>query len=92
LPAKEFIYLRCNINQLYGFAPIFMVFRQPPERQRTVRNFIFPVAIAYFVPALILSYNASRHNGAGVQLYHGACLHARYPCKTSRFQLVELPS
>jgi ABC-2 type transport system permease protein len=70
---KEFIYLRRNINQLYGFvAPIFMVFLFANRLSLSGRfgNFIFPVAIAYSVLGVsILSYNALGMDGTGVQLY-----------------------
>ena len=49
---KEFIYLRRNINQLYGFvAPVFMVFLFANRLSVSGRfgEFIFPVAIAYSV-------------------------------------------
>jgi ABC-2 type transport system permease protein len=70
---KEFIYVRRNINQLYGFvAPIFMVFLFANRLSLSGRfgNFIFPVAIAYSVLGVsILSYNALGMDGSGVQLY-----------------------
>jgi len=70
---KEFIYLRRNINQLYGFvAPVFMVFLFANRLSASGRfgNFIFPVAIAYSVLGVsILSYNALGMDGSGVQLY-----------------------
>jgi ABC-2 type transport system permease protein len=70
---KEFIYLRRNINQLYGFvAPIFMVFLFANRLSVGGRfgEFIFPVAIAYSVLGVsILSYNALGMDGSGVQLY-----------------------
>jgi ABC-2 type transport system permease protein len=70
---KEFIYLRRNINQLYGFvAPIFMVFLFANRLSSSGRfgEFIFPVAIAYSVLGVsILSYNALGMDGSGVQLY-----------------------
>jgi ABC-2 type transport system permease protein len=70
---KEFIYVRRNINQLYGFvAPIFMVFLFANRLSISGRfgNFIFPVAIAYSVLGVsILSYNALGMDGSGVQLY-----------------------
>jgi ABC-2 type transport system permease protein len=70
---KEFIYLRRNINQLYGFvAPVFMVFLFANRLSVSGRfgNFIFPVAIAYSVLGVsILSYNALGMDGSGVQLY-----------------------
>jgi ABC-2 type transport system permease protein len=70
---KEFIYLRRNINQLYGFvAPIFMVFLFANRLSVSGRfgNFLFPVAIAYSVLGVsILSYNALGMDGSGVQLY-----------------------
>jgi ABC-2 type transport system permease protein len=70
---KEFIYVRRNINQLYGFiAPIFMVFLFANRLSLSGRfgNYIFPVAIAYSVLGVsILSYNALGMDGSGVQLY-----------------------
>jgi ABC-2 type transport system permease protein len=70
---KEFIYLRRNINQLYGFvAPIFMVFLFANRLSISGRfgNFIFPVAVAYSVLGVsILSYNTLGMDGSGVQLY-----------------------
>ncbi|MCU1250233.1 MAG: hypothetical protein JWQ49_3262 [Edaphobacter sp.] len=70
---KEFIYLRRNINQLYGFvAPVFMVFLFANRLSASGRfgEFIFPVAIAYSVLGVsILSYNALGMDGSGVQLY-----------------------
>jgi ABC-2 type transport system permease protein len=70
---KEFIYLRRNINQLYGFvAPIFMVFLFANRLSLSGRFgiFLFPVAIAYSVLGVsILSYNALGMDGSGVQLY-----------------------
>ena len=70
---KEFIYVRRNINQLYGFvAPVFMVFLFANRLSASGRfgNFIFPVAIAYSVLGVsILSYNALGMDGSGVQLY-----------------------
>jgi ABC-2 type transport system permease protein len=70
---KEFIYLRRNINQLYGFvAPVFMVFLFANRLSTSGRfgEFVFPVAIAYSVLGVsILSYNALGMDGSGVQLY-----------------------
>jgi ABC-2 type transport system permease protein len=70
---KEFIYLRRNINQLYGFvAPVFMVFLFANRLSVSGRfgEFIFPVAIAYSVLGVsILAYNALGMDGSGVQLY-----------------------
>src|SRR6202035_4000612 len=70
---KEFIYLRRNINQLYGcVAPVFMVFLFANRLSASGRfgEFIFPVAIAYSVLGVsILSYNALGMDGSGVQLY-----------------------
>ena len=70
---KEFIYLRRNINQLYGFvAPIFMVFLFAGRMSISGRfgEFVFPVAIAYSVLGVsILSYNILGMDGAGVQFY-----------------------
>jgi ABC-2 type transport system permease protein len=70
---KEFIYLRRNINQLYGFiAPLFMVFIFAGRMSSSGRfgEFVFPVAIAYSVLGVsVLSYNALGVDGAGVQFY-----------------------
>ena len=70
---KEFIYLRRNINQLYGFVvPIFMVFLLAGRMTASERfgDYVFPVAIAYSILGVsILSYNALGMDGAGVQFY-----------------------
>jgi ABC-2 type transport system permease protein len=70
---KEFIYLRRNINQLYGFiVPIFMVFLFAGRMSASERfgDFVFPVAIAYSIFGIsVLAYNALGMDGAGVQFY-----------------------
>jgi ABC-2 type transport system permease protein len=70
---KEFIYLRRNINQLYGFiVPIFMVFLFAGRMTASERfgPFVFPVAIAYSIFGIsVLAYNALGMDGAGVQFY-----------------------
>jgi ABC-2 type transport system permease protein len=70
---KEFIYLRRNINQLYGFVvPIFMVFLLANRMTASERfgDYVFPVAIAYSILGVsILSYNALGMDGTGVQFY-----------------------
>jgi ABC-2 type transport system permease protein len=70
---KEFIYLRRNINQLYGFiVPIFMVFLFAGRMTASERfgSFVFPVAIAYSIFGIsVLAYNALGMDGAGVQFY-----------------------
>jgi ABC-2 type transport system permease protein len=70
---KEFIYLRRNINQLYGFvAPVFMVFIFANRMSSSGRfgALVFPIAIAYSVLGVsLLSYNALGVDGSGVQLY-----------------------
>ncbi|MEO6805885.1 MAG: hypothetical protein ABI209_07035 [Edaphobacter sp.] len=70
---KEFIYLRRNLNQLYGFiAPIFMVFLFANRMSASGRlgDLVLPVAIAYSVLGVsILSYNALGMDGTGIQLY-----------------------
>jgi ABC-2 type transport system permease protein len=70
---KEFIYLRRNTNQLYGFvAPIFMVFLFASRMGATGRfgTYLFPVAVSYAIlAASILSYNSLGVDGAGIQLY-----------------------
>jgi ABC-2 type transport system permease protein len=70
---KEFIYLRRNLNQLYGFvAPLFMVFLFASRMSVSGRfgEFVFPVAVAYSVLGIsTLSYNALGMDGTGVQFY-----------------------
>jgi ABC-2 type transport system permease protein len=70
---KEFIYLRRNINQLYGFiVPIFMVFLFAGRMTASERfgDFIFPIAIAYSIFGVsVLAYNALGMDGTGVQFY-----------------------
>jgi ABC-2 type transport system permease protein len=70
---KEFIYLRRNTNQLFGFiAPIFMVFLFANRIGTSGRfgDFIFPVAVAYSILGVsILSYNCLGMDGPGIQLY-----------------------
>jgi ABC-2 type transport system permease protein len=70
---KEFIYLRRNTNQLFGFlAPIFMVFLFANRIGASGRfgDFIFPVSIAYSILGVsILSYNCLGMDGPGVQFY-----------------------
>ena len=70
---KEFIYLRRNINQLYGFVvPIFMVFLFAGRMSASGRygDYVFPVAIAYSILGVsVLSYNGLGMDGPGVQFY-----------------------
>ena len=70
---KEFLYLRRNTNQLYGFiAPIFMVFLFANRIGTSGRfgSFVFPAAVAYSVLGVsILSYNCLGMDGPGVQFY-----------------------
>jgi ABC-2 type transport system permease protein len=70
---KEFIYLRRNINQLYGFiAPLFMVFLFAGRISSSGRfgELIFPVAVAYSALGIsTLSYNALGMDGPGVQFF-----------------------
>jgi len=70
---KEFLYLRRNTNQLYGFiAPIFMVFLFAGRLGASGRagELVFPAAIAYATLGVsILSYNCLGTDGAGIQLY-----------------------
>jgi ABC-2 type transport system permease protein len=70
---KEVIYLRRNLNQLYGFvAPLFMVFLFASRMSASGRfgEFVFPVAIAYSTLGIsTLSYNALGMDGTGVQFY-----------------------
>jgi ABC-2 type transport system permease protein len=78
---KEFIYLRRNTNQLYGFiAPIFMVFLFAGRMGATGRfgTYLFPIAVAYAIlAASILSYNSLGPDGAGIQLYFLAPINLR---------------
>ncbi len=70
---KESIYLRRNLNQLYGFiAPLFMVFLVASRMSITGRygHYVFPIAVAYSVLGVsILSYNALGADGPGIQFY-----------------------
>jgi ABC-2 type transport system permease protein len=70
---KEFLYLRRNTNQLYGFiAPIFMVFLFANRIGTSGRfgSFVFPAAVAYSVLGVsILSYNCLGMDGPGIQFY-----------------------
>jgi len=70
---KEFIYLRRNINQLYGFVvPVFMVFLLAGRMSASGRygNFVFPAAVAYSILGVsVLSYNSLGMDGSGVQFY-----------------------
>jgi ABC-2 type transport system permease protein len=70
---KEFLYLRRNTNQLYGFiAPIFMVFLFASRMGNNGRfgNFVFPAAVAYSILGVsILSYNCLGMDGPGIQFY-----------------------
>ena len=70
---KELIYLRRNINQLYGFvAPLFMVFLFAGRMSASGRlgELVFPTAVAYSVLGITtLSYNALGMDGTGVQFY-----------------------
>jgi ABC-2 type transport system permease protein len=70
---KEFIYLRRNTNQLYGFlAPIFMVFLFASRMGASGRAgaLVFPLAVAYSILGVsILSYNCLGMDGSGIQLY-----------------------
>jgi ABC-2 type transport system permease protein len=78
---KEFIYLRRNTNQLYGFiAPIFMVFLFAGRMGATGRfgTYVFPTAVAYAIlGASILSYNCLGVDGSGIQLYFLAPINLR---------------
>jgi ABC-2 type transport system permease protein len=78
---KEFIYLRRNTNQLFGFiAPIFMVFLFASRMGATGRfgTYVFPAAVAYSIlGASILSYNCLGVDGTGIQLYFLAPLRMR---------------
>jgi len=70
---KEFIYLRRNTNQLFGFvAPLFMVFLFATRMSANGRfgDFVFPAAVAYSILGVsVLSYNSLGMDGTGVQLY-----------------------
>jgi ABC-2 type transport system permease protein len=70
---KEFLYLRRNTNQLYGFiAPIFMVFLFANRIGTSggFGSFVFPAAVAYSVLGVsILSYNCLGMDGPGIQFY-----------------------
>jgi ABC-2 type transport system permease protein len=70
---KEFIYLRRNLNQLYGFvAPLFMVFLFANRMSLSGRfgDLVFPAAIAYSTLGVsTLSYNALGMDTGGVQFY-----------------------
>jgi ABC-2 type transport system permease protein len=70
---KEFIYLRRNINQLYGFiVPIFMVFLFAGRMTASERfgDYVFPVAVAYSILGVsVLAYNGLGMDGPGVQFY-----------------------
>ncbi len=70
---KEFLYLRRNTNQLYGFiAPIFMVFLFANRIGAAGRfgDFVLPAAVAYSILGVsMLSYNALGVDGSGIQLY-----------------------
>ena len=70
---KEFIYLRRNLNQLYGFiAPLFMVFLFATRFSAAGRfgDFVFPAAVAYSTLGVsTLSYNALGMDTSGVQFY-----------------------
>jgi ABC-2 type transport system permease protein len=78
---KEFLYVRRNTNQLYGFiAPIFMVFLFANRIGSTgsFGSFIFPVAVAYSILGVsVLSYNCLGMDGPGVQLYFLAPIRLR---------------
>jgi len=70
---KDFIYLRRNLNQLYGFVvPLFMVFLVANRMSASGRygSYVFPVAVAYSVLGVsVLSYNGLGMDGSGVQFY-----------------------
>ena len=78
---KEFLYVRRNTNQLYGFiAPIFMVFLFANRIGSTSSfdTFIFPVAVAYSILGVsVLSYNCLGMDGTGIQLYFLAPIRLR---------------
>jgi ABC-2 type transport system permease protein len=70
---KDFIYLRRNLNQLYGFVvPLFMVFFVANRMSASGRYgiYVFPIAVAYSVLGVsVLSYNGLGMDGSGVQFY-----------------------
>ncbi len=70
---KDFIYLRRNLNQLYGFVvPLFMVFLVANRMSASGRygSYVFPAAVAYSVLGVsVLSYNGLGMDGSGVQFY-----------------------
>jgi ABC-2 type transport system permease protein len=78
---KEFLYLRRNTNQLFGFiTPIFMVFLFASRMGVSGRfgTYLFPVAVAYSILGVsILSYNCLGVDGTGIQLYFLAPLRLR---------------
>jgi ABC-2 type transport system permease protein len=78
---KEFLYLRRNTNQLFGFiTPIFMVFLFAGRMGVSGRfgTYLFPVAVAYSILGVsILSYNCLGVDGTGIQLYFLAPLRLR---------------
>src|SRR5271170_4963343 len=78
---KEFLYVRRNTNQLYGFiAPIFMVFLFASRIGSSGRfgSFVFPAAVAYSILGVsILSYNCLGMDGPGIQLYFLAPIRLR---------------
>ena len=70
---KEFLYLRRNTNQLFGYlAPVFMVFLFAARIGASGRlgEYVFPLAVAYSILGVsILSYNCLGMDGPGVQFY-----------------------
>ena len=78
---KEFLYLRRNTNQLFGFiTPVFMVFLFAGRMGASGRfgDYVFSVAVAYSILGVsILSYNCLGVDGTGVQLYFIAPLRLR---------------
>ena len=70
---KEFLYLRRNLNQLYGFiAPLIMVFFFASRIGSSERlgDLIFPIGVAYSVLGVsTLAYNSLGTDGNRVQFY-----------------------
>lgn len=69
---KEFLYLRRNISQFYGFlAPIAMVFLFAGRLGSFGRNgFVLPSAVAYcFLGIAALAYNILGTDATGIQSY-----------------------
>ena len=70
---REWIYLRRNSNQLYGFlGPLFMVFLFAGRIESSGRlgDLVLPASLSYSILGVaIFSYNCLGMDGAGVQFY-----------------------